>query len=76
MESFRSILDFAERHPTISRLVLCSGAEVYQVQRDLPSLIAEQHPLNMNDGAPQWIRDRVEADVTACTRMGLTSLKK
>ena len=75
VESFRSILDFAERHPTISRLVLCSGAEVYQVQRDLPSLIAEQHPLNMNDGAPQWIRDRVEADVMACTRMGLTSLK-
>lgn len=75
VESFRSILDFAERHPTISRLVLCSGGEVYQVQRDLPSLIAEQHPLNMNEGAPQWIRDRVEADVMACTRMGLTSLK-
>jgi UDP-glucose 4-epimerase len=75
VESFRAILDFAERHPTIKRLVLCSGAEVYQVQRDLPSLIAEQHPLNMNEGAPQWIRDRVEADVMACTRMGLGSLK-
>ena len=75
VESFRAILDFAERHPTIARLVLCSGAEVYQVQRDLPALIAEQHPLNMHDGAPQWIRDRVEADVMACTRMGLTSLR-
>ena len=71
----RSMLDVAERHPTIKRMILCSGAEVYQVQRDLPSLIAEQHPLNMNEGAPQWICDRVEADVMACTRMGLSNLK-
>ena len=50
-----------------------SCVEVYQVQRDLPALISEEHPLNMNEGAPQWVRDRVEADVTACTRMGLAS---
>ena len=74
VEVLRSILDIAERHPTIKRVVLCSGSEVYQVQRDLPSLIAEQHPLNMNEGAPQWICDRVEADVMACTRMGLSKL--
>lgn len=75
VETVRSILDFAERHPSIRRLIFCSGAEVYQVQRDLPSLMQEQHPLNMNSGAPQWIRDRVEADVMACTRMGLSHLK-
>ena len=75
VHSVRSILDFAERHPTIRRLIVRSCVEVYQVQRDLPSLIQEQHPLNMNSGAPQWVRDRVEADVTACTRMGLSSLE-
>ena len=75
VNALRGILDFAERHPTIKRLILRSGAEVYQVQRDLPSLIAEHHPLNMQSGAPQWIRDRVEADVTACSRMGLSTLQ-
>ena len=73
VDAVRAILDFAERHPTIQRLVMRSCVEVYQVQRDLPALISEEHPLNMNDGAPQWVRDRVEADVTACTRMGLAS---
>ena len=75
VEILRFILDFAERHPSINRLILCSGSEVYQVQRDLPALITEKHPLNMNEGAPQWICDRVEADVMACTRMGLSSLR-
>ena len=75
VETVRSILNFADRHPTIKRLIFCSGAEVYQVQRDLPSLMEEQHPLNMNSGAPQWIRDRVEVDVMACTRMGLSHLR-
>jgi UDP-glucose 4-epimerase len=34
-------------------------------------LVTEDHPLNLAPGAPQYIRDRVEADLTACTRMGL-----
>ena len=75
VDVLRAILDFAERHPTISKLIVRSSAGVYQVQRDLPALIGEDHPLNMNSGAPQWVRDRVEADVTACTRMGLSSLE-
>jgi UDP-glucose 4-epimerase len=74
VESLRSIIDFAERHPSIRRLIIRSAIEVYQVQRDLPVLIAEDHPLNMSSGSPQWIRDRVEADFTACARMGLSSL--
>ena len=73
VEALRAILDFAERHPTISRVIIRSGAEVYQVQRDLPSLISEEHPLNMRSGAPQWVRDRVEADITACSRMGMAA---
>jgi UDP-glucose 4-epimerase len=75
VETLRSLLDLAERHPTIRRLVFKSAGEVYQVQHDLPIMIQENHPLNMNGGAPQWVRDRVEADINACTRMGLTRLE-
>lgn len=74
VEALRNILLFSERHPTINRLVIRSCSGVYQVQRDLPALIQEDHPLNMGEGAPQWVRDRVEADFTACTRMGLSNL--
>ena len=52
-----------------------SQTEVYQIQHNLPVLITEEHPLNMAGGAPQWLRDRVEADITACTRMGLSDLE-
>ena len=74
VEALRSIIDFAERHPSIRRLIIRSTGEVYQVQRDLPALISESHPLNMSSGAPQWVRDRVEADFTACARMGLSNI--
>lgn len=69
--SLRSILDLSDRHPTIRRLVVKSHAVVYQVSLDLPVLVTEDHPLNMGSGRPQYIRDRVEADLSACTRMGL-----
>ena len=75
VDSLRSLLSLSERHPTIRRLVFKSRAEVYQIQHNLPVLITEEHPLNMASGAPQWLRDRVEADITACTRMGLSNLE-
>lgn len=75
VEALRSIIALSERHPTIRRLVVRSSADVYAVQHDLPNLIEEDHPLNMSPRAPQWVRDRVEADLTACTRMGLSPLQ-
>ncbi len=75
VEAFRSLVELAERHPTIRRLVLKSHAEVYRVQHDLPTFVTEDHPLNLSPTAPQWIRDRVEADLTACARMGLSSME-
>jgi UDP-glucose 4-epimerase len=75
VEALRSIVQLSERHPSIRRLVIRSSAAVYQMQRDLPNHIEEDHPLNLHGNAPQWIRDRVEADVTACARMGMTPLK-
>lgn len=75
VESTRALLQLCERHPTIRRFVLKSYAEVYQVQADLPVLIAEDHPLNLHPNAPQYVRDRVEADLHACVRMGLGKLQ-
>lgn len=74
VDSIRNLLTMCERHPSISRFVLRSASAVYQVQRDLPVLIGEDHPLNMAGQAPQWVRDRIEADLTACVRMGLSPL--
>jgi len=71
VEALRSILDLSDRHPTIHRLVLKSDAVVYRVSLDLPVLVTEDHPLAMDPQQPQYVRDRVEADLTACTRMGL-----
>ena len=75
VDSVRNLINLCERHPTIQRFILRSASAVYQVQRDLPVLIGEDHPLNMSGHAPQWVRDRVEADLTACVRMGLSSLQ-
>jgi UDP-glucose 4-epimerase len=71
VDATRALLQLCERHPTIKRFVLKSYAEVYAVQHDLPVLIAEDHPLNLHPNAPQYVRDRVEADLHACVRMGL-----
>lgn len=71
VETTRTILHIVERHPTIRRLVFRSHADVYRVDAELPTLIAEDHPLELRGRLPQRVRDHVEADVMVCTRMGL-----
>jgi UDP-glucose 4-epimerase len=73
VEALRSILALSNRHPTIRRVVVKSFAEVYRVSLELPIMVTEDHPLNLDGNTPQFIRDRVEADLTACARMGLSS---
>lgn len=75
VEALRGIIALAERHPTIERLILRSDSAVYRSRRDLPVLIEEDHPLNIGVDVPQWVRDRVEADITACARMGLSRMQ-
>jgi UDP-glucose 4-epimerase len=75
VDATRALLQLCERHPTIHRFVLKSYSEVYRVKHDLPVLMSEDHPLNLLPGAPQFVRDRVEADLHACVRMGLSPLQ-
>jgi UDP-glucose 4-epimerase len=67
------LLSLSDRHPTLRRLVFRSNADVYRVERGLPSVITEDHPLELSPDAPQWVRDRVEADLLACARMGMAA---
>ena len=75
VEATRELLDLAERHPTLRRFVLRSDGAVYDVGADQPAVITEAHPLNLRPGAPEWQRNRVEADLAACTRMGMRDLQ-
>lgn len=69
--STRELLYLAERHPTITRFVYRGFAEVYRVRPEFGALISEEYPLDLSGEMPQRVRDRVEADLTVCTRMGM-----
>jgi len=62
------VLDCAN-HPTIRRFVYRSFAEVYAQHHATTSLIDEDAPLEFGH-VPQWLRDRVEADLTVCAHQG------
>lgn len=57
-------------HSTIRRLVYRSFAEVYALCRPTSDVLDEDAPLDFDPTAPQWVRDRVEADLTVCAHLG------
>jgi UDP-glucose 4-epimerase len=71
VESTRELLALSERHPTVRRFIFRSHADVYQARPERPSIFLEDHPLELAPG-PQWLRDRVEADLVVGLRMGMT----
>jgi UDP-glucose 4-epimerase len=75
VDSTRGLLHLCERHPTLRRFVYRSYYEVFDVCSERPLIIDETHPVDLSPQAPPWIRDRVAADVTVCTRMGLSGLR-
>ncbi len=74
VETTRSLIRLAERHPTIRRFIYRSYAEVYRIEHDQPALLGEDHPLDFGPRSPQRIRDRIEADLTVCTSLGISPL--
>jgi UDP-glucose 4-epimerase len=75
VESLRWLADAAERQGRIRRLVLRSHADVYRVRHDMPTIIREDHPLDLSPEIPAWVRDRVEADLMLSTRIGVSPLE-
>ncbi len=74
VEATRLLLALSEEHPSIRRFVFRSSFDVYRIDGQQPSIIDEFEPLQLSPGAPQWVRDRVEADLTVCTHTGLSRM--
>ena len=69
-KSTRALLQSCNEQSTIRRFVYRSFAEVYAQHHATTSLIDEDAPLEFDPTVPQWLRDRVEADLTACAHHG------
>ncbi|MCA9567636.1 MAG: NAD-dependent epimerase/dehydratase family protein [Myxococcales bacterium] len=74
IEATRLLLRLAEESPVLKRFVHRSTAEVYAVRLDRPDILREDHPLELAPTAPAWVRERVAADLAACTRMGMSPI--
>jgi UDP-glucose 4-epimerase len=73
VETTREMLLACDGHPTIQRFVYRSAAEVYAIRSSEPNLLDEDAPLEFDPAATQWVRDRVEADLSVSARMGMSS---
>lgn len=71
VEAVRGLLRACSEVASIRRFVFVSSAAVYALHSAAPCLLDEDAALELDPRAPQWIRDRVEADLTVCARMGL-----
>lgn len=71
----RQLLRVCVEVPAIHRFVYPSTAAVYALSVNQTTLLDEDAPLEFDPLAPQWVRDRVEADLTVCARMGLADLE-
>ncbi len=70
VDATRSLLLACNDHPSIRRFVLRSFAEVYATPPAATRLLTEDDALDFAPETPQWVRDRVEADLTACAHIG------
>lgn len=70
VEAARELVLGCADHPTIRRFLYRSFAEVYAQRDGTTSLINEDQPLDFDPTAPQWLRDRVEADLTVSAQRG------
>ncbi len=70
VDAARTLVRECANHPTIRRLVHRSFAEVYAQDHAAPGLIDEDAALELDPRAPQWLRDRVEADLIVCAQRG------
>ncbi len=75
VDSARLMLRLAEEHPSIRAFVLRSASQVYLDRSEQPDLLREDQPLNLDPESPQWLRDRVEVDVSVCARMGMSPVR-
>jgi UDP-glucose 4-epimerase len=66
----RELLLGAMEHPTLHRFVYRSFSEVYALGDTATELVDEEAPLDFDPKAPQWLRDRIEADTLVSAHFG------
>lgn len=74
VDSTRLLLRFSEKHPSLRRFIYPSSADVYHISPGGAQLLDESAALELDPSAPQRVRDRIEADLAVCTRMGMSEL--
>lgn len=74
VEATRRLLHACEETSGIRRFVFVSSTAVYAVRSTCSCLLDEESALEFDPAAPQWIRDRVEADLTVCSHVGISPL--
>jgi len=74
VDAVRWLAEAAERQGRLERLVLRSFADVYRIRSDMPTILHEDHPLELSPEVPEWVRDRVEVDLSLCARIGSSPL--
>lgn len=75
VQAARHVLRFAERVESVERFVYRSYRAVYADEASLPTRMSEDHPLRIGSRTPQYILDRVEADLAVCARMGMSRIR-
>lgn len=70
VDATRALLVACAEQSAIRRFVLRSYGEVYATPPAGTHLLSEDDPLDFAPESPQWVRDRVEADLTACSHLG------
>jgi UDP-glucose 4-epimerase len=70
VDAARELVLACTGHPTIRRFVYRSFGEVYALRHTTSDLVDEEAPLDFDPTSPQWLRDRVEADLTVCAHLG------
>lgn len=70
VDATRSLIIAAGETGSVRRFVLRSYGEVYATPPAATHLLTEDDPLDFAPESPQWVRDRVEADLTACAHIG------
>lgn len=63
VEGTKQLLDMCLRDGNIKKFVFKSTIYVYKLKPNGPVLIDENADLNLDPDAPQWIKDRVDADM-------------
>jgi UDP-glucose 4-epimerase len=71
----RELVLLAERHPTITSLVMRSTADVYRVDHREPNLLDEDTPLALGPATPAATLDRIEADLAVLAHLASPRLR-